>query len=148
MPDKAERYYVPILNAFMEELRRLDKENPGEIPSLLIQYLIGRNDFYKVITDDTHRCTKVQVINLYGTLHVKSGKHKAMTSINLLKLPKRFFHIGFKPDSDNTIEVICDEGWNIAMRLHNASSEVEPSLKFDVKLEALPSSIYTEVAPW
>lgn len=48
----------------------------------------------------------------------------------------------------NTIEVICDEGWQISMRLHNASSKVEPSLKFDVNLISLPTSAHVQVEPW
>ena len=56
--------------------------------------------------------------------------------------------MGFKKDSDNTIEVICDEGWQISMRIHNASSKVEPSLKFDVQLISFPSSVYVQVEPW
>jgi hypothetical protein len=41
--------YVPILNAFKKELLRLDNENPGIVAERLIEYLIGNQDFYKVI---------------------------------------------------------------------------------------------------
>jgi hypothetical protein len=34
------------------------------------------------------------------------------------------------------------------MRIHNASSRVEPSLKFDVQLISFPSSVYAQVEPW
>ena len=34
------------------------------------------------------------------------------------------------------------------MRIHNASSRVEPSLKFDVQLVSTPSNIHTQVEPW
>ena len=34
------------------------------------------------------------------------------------------------------------------MRLHNASSKIEPSLKFDVQLISFPSSLYVQVEPW
>lgn len=148
LPKKFDDYYVPVLNAFMEELKRLNENYPTEIPALLIKYLLGRKDFYKVITIDESKLTKVQVINIYRTLYKKSGKHKAQGASSPLRLPTRFYHIGFKPGSQTTIEVICDEGWNISMRLHNASTEVEPSLKFDVQLEALPSAVHTEVEPW
>ena len=66
----------------------------------------------------------------------------------MLKMPSQFYHIDFKEGSNNTIEVVCDEGWQISMRLHNASSKVEPSLKFDVNLISLPSSAYTQLEPW
>ncbi len=45
-------------------------------------------------------------------------------------------------------EVVCDEGWQISMRIHSASSRVEPSLKFDVRLVSFPSSVFTQTEPW
>ncbi len=42
--DKAERYYRPLLEAFMKELKRISDENKG-ITEALIHYLLGRNDF-------------------------------------------------------------------------------------------------------
>ena len=148
VPDKAGKYYIPILKAFMKELQRLDDDNKGVIPAALVNYLIGRNDFYKVITDDSKRTTRVEAINIAGTLNRASEKHKSIVEIAKLKLPTRFYHIGFKQGSDNTIEVVCDEGWTISMRIHNASSKIEPSLKFDVNLVSLPSSIHAQVEPW
>lgn len=146
--DKFEKYYVPILQAFMDELSRLNELYPGEIPELLIRYLIGRYDFYKVITDDSHRTTRIEAVNLAGTLNRPSGNVRTIVNIPTLRMPSRFYHIGFKPGSQNTIEVVCDEGWTVSMRLHNASSKIEPSLKFDVKLVSLPSSIHAQVEPW
>lgn len=145
--DKSEHYYKPLLEAFMKELKRIADENKG-IPEALIRYLLGRNDFYKVITDDKSRTTRVEAINIAGTLNCNSGGEKAIARVPVLKMPTRFYHIGFKQNSDNTIEVICDEGWQISMRIHNASSRVEPSLKFDVQLISFPSSVYAQVEPW
>lgn len=148
IPNKNEAYYVPILTAFIEELARLDQAHPEVIPAALIQYLVGRNDFYKVITDDAHRTTRVEAINIAGTLNRPSGAHRSIVNVSKLKLPTQFYHIGFKRDSQTTIEVVCDEGWTVSMRIHNASSRVEPSLKFDVNLISLPSSIHAQVEPW
>lgn len=53
-----------------------------------------------------------------------------------------------KPNSDNTIQIVCNEGWELSMRIHSASLKVEPSLKFDVNLISLPSSIYAQSEPW
>ncbi len=147
IPDKAERYYIPILQAFLDELNRLAVANPS-VPSDLINYLIGRYDFYKVITDDRHETTRVEAINIAGTLNRPVGRHRSIVDIPRLRLPTRFYHTGFKPGSDNTIEVVCDEGWTISMRIHNASSRIEPSLKFDVNLISLPGSIHAQVEPW
>lgn len=145
--DKSERFYKPILEAFMEELTRISKEHK-ETPEGLIRYLLGRNDFYKVITDDKNKTTRVEAINIAGTLNSVSGSEKPIAKVPILKMPKQFYHIGFKEGSDTTIEVICDEGWQISMRIHNASSRVEPSLKFDVQLISFPSSVYAQVEPW
>lgn len=146
--DKADRYYKPILQAFIDELSRIDNENTTNVPEALIRYLLGRYDFYKVITDDKNRTTRVEAINLSGTLNSNSGNEKSIAKVPLLKMPTQFYHIGFKPGSDNTIEVVCDEGWQISMRIHNASSRVEPSLKFDVQLISIPSSVHAQVEPW
>lgn len=147
MEEKAERYYIPVLYAFMEELKRIADGN-SDVPEKLIRYLLGRFDFYKVITDDKNRTTRIEAVNITGTLNRQSGNRKAIAKIPVLKMPTQFYHIGFKKNSDNTIEVVCDEGWQISMRIHSASSKVEPSLKFDVNLISLPSSVYTQVEPW
>lgn len=146
--NKAEKYYIPILNAFMDELKRIDTESEKNIPEALIRYLLGRNDFYKVITDDSNKTTRVEAINIAGSLNAQSGKDKSIAKVPILKMPSKFYHIGFKENSDNTIEVVCDEGWQISMRIHNASSKIEPSLKFDVQLVSFPSSVYTQTEPW
>lgn len=148
LDDKVNGYYRPILQAFIDELQKINDESEGKVPEALIRYLLGRYDFYKVITDDRNRTTRVEAINIAGTLNASSGKEKAITKVPLLKMPSQFYHIGFKTDSDNTIEVVCDEGWQISMRIHNASSRVEPSLKFDVQLISFPSSVYAQVEPW
>ena len=148
---KFENYYVPILQSFMDELKRLYEENK-DVPEKLIRYLIGKYDFYKVITDDARRTTRVEAINLSGSLNIKSEGIKAITNVPILKMPTTFYHIGFKETngekSQITIHIVCDNGWEISMRLHNASSKIEPSLKFDVQLISFPSSLYVQVEPW
>lgn len=146
--DKEEECYVPVLEAFMKELKRLDNEFPNEIPALLIRYLIGTNDFYKVIMNEKRSYTQIESININGSLNQSDGKKKAIVDVPLMKLPTKFYEIGFKDSSKNTIVVVCDQGWNVSMRIHNASSKIEPSLKFDVQLIAMPSSILTQIEPW
>lgn len=132
----------------MDELKRIDDRQNGKIPELLIRYLLGRHDFYKIITDDKNRTTRVEAINIAGTLNRVSDKEKPIAKVALLRMPARFYHIGFKRDSANTIEIVCDEGWQISMRIHSASSKVEPSLKFDVNLISVPSSVHAQIEPW
>ena len=147
IPDKAERYYIPILRAFLKELKNLAQNN-NEVPSRLIKYLLGRYDFYKVITDDRHRTTRVEAINIAGTLNQAVKGYRSIVDTSKLKLPTRFYHVDFVPGSDNKLEIVCDEGWALTMRIHNASSKIEPSLKFDVQLVSLPSSVHAQVEPW
>lgn len=147
IPDKIERYYTPILKAFLTEMNNLATINPN-VPSKLIEYMLGRYDFYKVITDDKRRTTRVEAINISGTLNKPANDHRSIVDVPKLKLPSRFYHMGFVPGFDNKVEIVCDEGWALTMRIHNASSKVEPSLKFDVQLVSLPSSIHAQVEPW
>lgn len=41
-----------------------------------------------------------------------------------------------------------DNGWQISFRIHNASSKVEPSLKFDVELIGQPTGLFIIDMPW
>ncbi|MGN0469269.1 MAG: HaeIII family restriction endonuclease [Acutalibacteraceae bacterium] len=147
LPDKANMYYIPVLNAFLTELKKLADVN-SDVPSKLIKYMIGCYDFYKVITDDRHKTTRVEAININGTLNCPINGHRSIVNVAKLKLPTRFYHMGFVPNSNNKIEIVCDEGWTLTMRIHNASSKVEPSLKFDVQLVSLPNSVHAQVEPW
>lgn len=140
-------YYVPILRSFKDELTRLYKDH-SDVPERLVHYLLGENDFYKVITDERRHWTKIEAININGTLNKSAGRKKAQISIHQLRMPTTFYHVDFKQDSGNTIQVVCDQGWEISMRLHNASSRIEPSLKFDVRLISYPSDLFTQYVPW
>ena len=145
--NKDGRFYVPLLEAFMAELRRLDTANPGMIPNKLLKYLLGMSDFYKIITHDKRRVTQIQAFNLYGSLNRNAGNVRPQIWIPQLTLPNRFFDISFKPGSTNTIHIVCNEGWTVSMRIHSASSKVEPSLKFDVTLIGIPPGLYTHYEP-
>lgn len=140
--------YVPLLDAFVKELKRLDKQYPEEIPAQLIRYLLGRNDFYKVITNDSRKTTTIQAYNLFGTLNKASLKGKPNIKVQQLKMPTKFFDISYKEKSKNTIIVTCDGGWALSFRIHNASTKVEPSLKFDVQLIGVPQALHTQIEPW
>lgn len=148
IPDKESKIYIPILNAFLKELKRLDDSYPDEIPAKLVKYLLGGYDFYKVITDDARRCTRVEIVSFNGTLNKPAEGIETLVRVPALKLPKHLYHMGIIHDSNNTIGIFCDEGWQFSMRIHNASSRVEPSLKFDIRLISSPSNAYAQVEPW
>jgi hypothetical protein len=133
--------YLPILNAFRKELLRLDEENPNIVAENLVQYLIGNQDFYKVIKGN--KKVEIQAYNLNGTLNLPFEKIKPKAKIQKLKLPSRLIEIVYQNDSTTTLLVSLNEGWQISFRIHNASSRIEPSLKFDINLVSAPHTLFT-----
>lgn len=140
IPDMHDKIYVPLLNAFRTELLRLDKANPSLIPQRLVEYLIGNKDFYKVIKGDNK--VEIQAYNLHGTLNQPFGKVNPKAKIQKLKLPTRLIEIVYEENSKTTLIVSLNEGWQISFRIHNASSRVEPSLKFDINLISAPHTLF------
>ena len=133
--------YVPILNAFRKELLRLDKATPNIVAENLVRYLIGNQDFYKVIKGK--KKVEIQAYNLSGTLNLPFESVKPKAKIPKLKLPTRLIEIVYQDNSTTTLLVSLNEGWQISFRIHNASSRVEPSLKFDINLVSAPHSLFT-----
>jgi hypothetical protein len=133
--------YVPILNAFRKELLRLDKANTNIVAENLVQYLIGNQDFYKVIKGN--KKVEIQAYNLNGTLNLSFENTKPKAKIPKLKLPTRLIEIVYQDNSTTTLLVSLNEGWQISFRIHNASSRVEPSLKFDINLVSAPHTLFT-----
>ncbi len=126
IPDKRQLYYMPILQAFHVEMSRLFQHNPYQVANGLVQYLLGRFDFYKVIKENG--VVSIMSFNIDGTLNWG----------NRIPLPLRIIEISMKPRSDTTLFMTFDQGWQISFRIHNASTMVEPSLKFDINIIGLP----------
>ena len=80
---------------------------------------------------------------MYGTLNLPFKNIKAKAKVSKLKLPSRLIEISFKPNSKTTLLAYFDEGWQISFRIHNASSKVESSLKFDINLVSSPHTLFT-----
>lgn len=133
--------YIPILDAFRKELLRLDKENSSIVAKNLVHYLIGNEDFYKVIKGN--KKVEIQAYNLSGTLNLPFKSIKPKARIPKLKLPSRLIEIIYQDNSTTTLLVSLNEGWQISFRIHNASSRVEPSLKFDINLVSAPHTLFT-----
>ncbi|KAF6541130.1 HaeIII family restriction endonuclease [Bacillus sp. EKM208B] len=148
LENKSENFYKPVLEALNNELKVLDGMYPGEIPKRLLSYLLGRHDFYKAIVDTKNKTTEIQAFNLYGTLNKIIHGNRPKLRVPQLKLPKRFYDIHFKEGSNTTLIIVCDEGWTISARIHNASSKVESSLKLDVQIAGLPPTLYRQVVSW
>lgn len=131
LEDKKDTVYIPILKAFVNEIKRSYAKHP-ELPKKLVEYLLGEFDFYKIISIDNEKITQIQTYNIRGTLNKDSKDEKPKIVIPIVKLPKRIIDINLKPHSNNTVELYMDEGWQFSFRIHNASTYVENSLKFDI----------------
>ncbi len=147
LKDKENDVYIPLLKAFISELKRSYEINP-ELPKKLVEYLLGEFDFYKVISIDNKKVTQIETFNLRGTLNQSSKHNKPKIIVPIAKLPSRIVNIDFKPDSNNTIELYLDEGWQFSFRIHNASTYVENSLKFDIQIVGMPASIISIQSKW
>lgn len=140
LDDYHSNVYIPVLNAFKEELLKLDKENPGIVGNRLVQYLIGNLDFYKVMKGSNK--VEIQAYNINGSLNLPFGHIKPKFKVPRLRLPNRLIEVTFKEGSNTTLVVTLDEGWQISFRIHNASSRIEASLKFDITLISSPKSLF------
>ena len=130
--DYQARYYIPVLTAWRAELLRV--AGGGEASnrlaaSALCRYVIGEIDFWKVIS-------RSDQVRLYAFNMQKS----LATSKTIL--PNRILGIDNHDGSQHSMTVRMNEGYQFNFRLHNASSRVESSLKFDVQSEGLPSHIH------
>lgn len=141
--DKAERVYRPLLKAFRGELLKINAANP-QVPQKLIKYLIGSYPFYKIIKDDTHNLVVVKAFNIQGQLNKTVNGTKPQYKTPQINLPTRIVEFEMKTDSDNTLNMILDGGWEISFRIHNASTLVEKSLKFDIRLLGNPPVLFTQ----
>ena len=92
LPDKDLDIYVPLLNAFVDEIKRTYKEYP-ELPKRMVEYLLGAFDFYKIISIDSDKLTQIQTFNMRGTLNQNSKKEEAKVKIPLVNLPTRLVDI-------------------------------------------------------
>lgn len=141
--NKEEKIYVPILNAFIKELKYLIKIDQSLFCKNIISYLIGKKDFYKVIKQK--ESVKIQAYNFNGTLGKQYNNQTSSFIIPKTPFPTKISDISYKNNLNNTILIKFNKGWELSLRIHNASSKVEKSMKFDVKLIKIPSNIYTTI---
>lgn len=137
---KEDDVYVPLLNAFMREVKK-QVENDSSIPRKLVEYLLSKYDFYKVISIDSQRITTIQSFNMYGTLNLPSKTQAPTLEVPVIDLPTSLLYIGFKPKSKTTVIMSFDNGWQFSFRIHNAKEIVESSLKFDIQIAGIPADV-------
>ncbi len=140
LKSKENEVYVPILNAFKKELNKIYQANPKEIAGNLIKYLVGNKDFYKVIKSKNE--LEIQAYNLYGTLNIPFQNIEPKFKTPQIKLPDKITNIAFKENSKTTLIIEFNNDWKLSFRIHNASSRIEPSLKFDINLLKTPNSLF------
>lgn len=145
--DKEQRVYIPLLQAFIDEVRRRYLEDQ-QIPQRMVEYLIGVKDYYKIVSKDSKHLTLIYTFNLHGTLNKHSKNRISIITVPIVELPTRLVALEFKPNSNNTIEMYLDNGWQLSFRIHNASTKVEPSLKFDVQFIGMPLSVLSIECKW
>ncbi|WP_064613637.1 HaeIII family restriction endonuclease [Streptobacillus moniliformis] len=144
LPNKEDDVYVPLLNAFMNELIRQRED----IPKLMVEYLLGKFDFYKVIGIDNKRITQIQSYNLRGSLNKQGKNRKRNIELKISSLPTRIVSLEYKPKSKNTLELYLDRGWQFSFRIYNTSTKVETSLKFDIQIIGMPTTIISIDCRW
>ena len=147
IPGKASKVYIPLLNAFMQEINDSYKAHK-DLPRKMVEYLLGEYDFYKIISIDNRRTTLINAFNLHGTLNQDGKRRKTSMKIPTALLPSRIVSFDMKPGSDNTVELYMDGGWQFSFRIHSASTIVESSLKFDIQIIGMPATIITIDCKW
>lgn len=140
LKSKEDDVYMPLLNAFVKEVSMQVKANE-DVPRRMVEYLLSKYDFYKVISVDSKRITTIQSFNMYGTLNLPSRVSKPKMKVPVIDLPTALLHIGFKPGSKTTVVMCLDNGWQFSFRIHNAKDVVETSLKFDIQIVGVPADV-------
>lgn len=147
MIEKDKMVYLPLLQAFINEINRAYKKD-NSVPRKMIEYLIGVKDYYKIVSRDSKRLTLIHTFNMHNTLNKPSENKISAITVPVVELPTRLIALEFKPGSTNTVEMFLDNGWQLSFRIHNASSKVEQSLKFDVQFIGMPTSVLNIECKW
>ena len=144
--DKFASYYIPILEAYLQEIKRMCAAD-SETPKKLLEYFFGRNDFYKVIMDEGRKTTQIEGFNMSGTLNRNYKQNRPTAAVARITYPTRLIEAVRK--SNTTIVLTFDGGWAVSMRLHNKDKIAKPtSLAWDVNLEGLPPKTYVNIKGW
>lgn len=138
---------LETLQAFISEIEHANDIEPSFIKRMF-SYLVGVRDYYKIISRDDARLTLIETFNLNSTLNKSAKNKRAEVVAPQLILPTELVAIKLRKDSKTTVDIYMDGGWQFSFRLHNASSKVEPSLKFDINFQALPPEVRTFKLAW
>ena len=139
LDNKEDNIYIPILKAFKKELLHVNSLYNDTAPKL-VKFLVGKYDFYKVIKGD--KKLEIHAFNMDGTLSKSFNEIHPKYKVPVLSLPTKIEDIYFKKNSKTTIIVSMNNNWKLSFRIHNASTKIEPSLKFDITLLESPNSLF------
>ena len=145
--NKESKIYKPVIEAFINEINR-QYEMHKNLPAKMVEYLLSKYDFYKVISIDSKKITQIQTYNIHKTLNKPTKNKKPSIIVPFASLPKRIIKIGMVPKKSNTVEMYMDNGWYFTFRIHNAETYVTPSLKFDIQIKGMPTEILTINCIW
>lgn len=147
LPEKEKIVYLPLLNAFMNEIKTQTAID-NTIPKKMITYLLGKFDFYKIISIDHKQLAQIEGFNIYGTLNKPSKTTKPKIIVPIIDLPTRIVSFDYKPKSSTTVELYMDNGWQFSFRIHNAEKIACPTLKFDIQIIGMPATIVNITSKW
>lgn len=147
LDDKENDVYVPILQAFLDEVDRSYKNDP-DVAVRMFEYLVGIKDYHKIVSCGSKRLTLISTFNLHGTLSQPSRLKVSTFDVSVAELPNEILAMRFKRGSKTTVEIYMDNGWAFSFRIHSASTAVQPSLKFDVQFISTPASVLHIECKW
>ncbi len=146
IPNKEARYYQPLLQLVLDKIASNPDQNA--LAERLLSYLIGNEDFYKVIMNEGLRGNAqltFQGFNFNGSLNQAAlGGERAHTAVARLTLPNHIIDASMKPNSANTLKISFGGGWQVSMRIHSASTKLQKSLKMDVRLLETPPELFSQ----
>lgn len=145
--DKEGDVYLPLLNAFINEVNRAYASDHS-VARKMIEYLIGVTDYYKVVSHDAKRLTLVHTFNVHGTLNRPSRVKVSAITVPVIDLPTRIVALELKPNSGTTAEMYLDNGWQLSFRIHNAEDKIAPTLKFDIQFIGMPPTVLNIECKW
>lgn len=147
LTDKEGDVYVPLLQAFLDEVSKVYREDPS-IAVKMFEYLVGIKDYHKIVSREDKKMTLIHTFNLHGTLNKPSEVKVSAFEVLQSELPTEILSMRFKKNSRTTVEIYMDNGWAFSFRIHSASTLVQPSLKFDVQFISTPVSVMNIECKW
>lgn len=123
-------FYDECIHVFERELSRLYRATDSTaFCKSLIKYFLGRSGYYKCVISSSG-----SFVQAY-----QFGK----SPVPRISFPTRLVSVDFPPGRHGVLHLHFDRGYSFSLRLHNASSLFERSLKFDIQAIGLPQSLYS-----